>query len=185
MASDKCWFVLRHTHYPPPTFPENGVGKSEGPICLGHLIPDLKHLDNVINRNGPPEYPPDMPVYATKTRSFNWQSTQAYGVDMSATGGVPIAAVAGMVANGSASLAFQRSTSNFSEFGSLDTFVVQASPAYIEDTLEGKDAIEYVRKHTTLRAWSLFMITGIIVARGGRTVKSESRKKGIGGGPGM
>lgn len=185
MASSKCWFVLRHTHYPAPAFPDNGVGQSKGPICLGHLIPDLQHLDNVINRHGPEEFPPDMPAYLTQARDFNWQSEKDRGVDLSAEVGLPIATAVGVMAKGSASVAFRRSVSNFSEFKSLDTFIVQVTPSYIQDALDAEEVSEYVRKHTKFGTWSMFMITGIIVAKGGRVSASEGGKKGIGGGPGV
>ena len=89
------------------------------------------------------------------------------------------------MAKGSASVAFRRSVSNFSEFKSLDTFIVQVTPSYIQDALDAEEVSEYVRKHTKFGTWSMFMITGIIVAKGGRVSASEGGKKGIGGGPGV
>ena len=96
MAS-KCWFVLQQTHYPPPVIPKNGTGTSSGPICLGHLIPDLKHLDNVVNRHGPLWIPLDMPIYPTKAWDLTWEVNKNKRVDISGNAGVPIAAAAGLI----------------------------------------------------------------------------------------
>ncbi|KAK3317158.1 hypothetical protein B0T19DRAFT_435967 [Cercophora scortea] len=186
MAGNKCWFVLRHTHYPPPTFPVGGgVGRSTGPLCPGHLVPDLKHLDNVINSKGPLAFPPDMPVYLAQTRNFSYESTKDSGVTLSAELGIPIAAVAGITAKGSASVAFRRSVSNFSAFKSVDTFLIQVNPSYIEDTPDSEEVSKYVQKYSKLGTWSIFMVTGIMIARGGGKISSsESSTKGLGGGPG-
>lgn len=67
-----------------------------GPICLGHLIPDLQHLDNVINRHGPLDIPPDMPIYPTKAHDLTFEINKSPGVELSANAGVPIAAAVGV-----------------------------------------------------------------------------------------
>ncbi|KAK3682965.1 hypothetical protein B0T22DRAFT_502111 [Podospora appendiculata] len=186
MADSKCWFVLRHTHYPPPVFPsDGGVGRSTGPLCLGHLIPDLKHLDTVINREGPLAFPPDMPAYLTQMRDFSCHLATNRGVNTSAEVGIPIALAAGVTVKGSANSAFQRSVSNFSTFKSADIFIIQVTPSYIEDSLDTEEVRKYVKKHSKLGTWSLFMITGIIIARGGAKIStSDNSTRGIGGGPG-
>lgn len=185
MAS-KCWFVLKHTHYPPPTIPQNGIGTvhGSGAICLGHLIPDLQHLDNVINRHGPLDVPTDMPIYPTKARKLEWEISHSSGVDLSANAGVPIAAAAGITLKLDAGVAFQRTTQNFWQFESLDTFIFQPTSAYIEDRIEDDEVAAYLKKLGPFKSSKVFMITGIIVARGANTKASESRIRGYHGGTG-
>jgi hypothetical protein len=184
MAS-KCWFVLKQTHYPPPVIPKNGTGrmKGRGPICLGHLIPDLQHLDNVINRHGPLDIPPDMPIYPTKAWDLTWEINNSDGVDVSATIGVPIAAAAGLTLKLDAGVAFKRTIKNFWEFASLDTFIFQPTDEYVEDSVEDDEVAAYLEKLGPFRSSKVFMITGVIVARGAKTKTSNVRSREAHGGP--
>jgi hypothetical protein len=181
MAS-KCWFVLKQTHYPPPVIPKNGTGSvsGNGSICLGHLIPDLKHLDNVINRHGPLDIPPDMPIYPTKAWDLTWEINNSAGVDVSANVGVPIAATAGLTLTLDARVAFKRTIKNSWEFASLDTFI-----EYVEDSVEDDEVAAYLEKLGPFKSSKVFMITGIIVARGAKMKTSDVRKRDLHGGPGV
>ncbi|PMD52483.1 uncharacterized protein K444DRAFT_619940 [Hyaloscypha bicolor E] len=186
MAS-KCWFVLKQTHYPPPAIPKNGIGhvSGSGPICLGHLIPDLQHLDNVINRHGPLDVPPDMPIYPTKARELTFEINKTQGVEFSANTGVPIAAAAGLTIKLDAGLAFKQTVRNFWEFTSLDTFIFQPTGAYVEDSIEDNETRAYLAKLGLFQSSSIFMITGIIVARGAKSKTSEVRTRDVHSGPGV
>jgi hypothetical protein len=186
MAS-KCWFVLKQTHYPPPVIPKNGTGRvsESGPICLGHLIPDLKHLDNIINRHGPLDISPDMPIYPTKALELTWEVNKSSGVNIFGGAGVPVAAAAGMTIKLDARVAFKRTIKNFWEFASLDTFIFQPTSEYVEDSVEDDDVAAYLEKRGLFRPPTLFMITGIIVARGTKSKTLEVRKRHIHGGLGV
>ncbi|KAH6886997.1 hypothetical protein B0T10DRAFT_539197 [Thelonectria olida] len=184
--TSKCWFVLRQTHYPPPVFPENGIGVAKGVICLGHVIPDLKQLDNIINTEGPNEFPPDMPVYPSTAWDLTWEATRGSGTGIDASVGAPIAAALGLELTLDAGVAFERSVQHSDQFEKLETFIIQPTDEYIEDTIEGTRVAKHVEKHTTLGiAKSIFMITGIIIARGAKTSRIESQKQGIHSGPGV
>lgn len=184
MAS-KCWFVLKQTHYPPPVLPKSGVGsvKGSGPICLGHLIPDLKHLDNVINRHGPLDIPSDMPIYPTKAWDLTWGVDETTGFGVSGNAGVPIAAAAGLTLKLGAGVTFKKTIKNFWEFKSLETFIFQPTSEYVEDSIEDEEVVAYHEKRSFLNSSTVFMITGVIVARGAKTKTSDIRKQDIHGGP--
>lgn len=182
----KCWFVLRQTHYPPPELPEFGVGVAKGPICLGHVIPDLAHLDNVINTKGPNEFPADMQIYPSTAWDLTWESSAADGVGLDGTVGAPVAAAAGVELSLSAGVAFQKSIRNSDQFEKLETFIVQPTAEYVEDTVDDPQVARYIEKHTVLGfSKSLFLITGIIIARGAKTSVEETKKRDVHGGPGM
>lgn len=186
MAS-KCWFVLKQTHYPPPAIPKNGIGRvsGSGPICLGHLIPDLKHLDNVINRHGPLDIPADMPIYPSKAWDLTWEVNKSDGADVSGEVGVPIAAAAGLTIKSSAGVAFERSIKNFWDFESLDTFIIQPTGEYVEDSVEDDEVAAYLENRGLLKSSTMFMITGIIVARGAQVKTSNAQRRAVHGGPGV
>ncbi len=57
---EKVWFKLRQTDYPPG--PEETILAGSGddtsaPICLGHFVSDLKHIDFPINSGRYPGLP--------------------------------------------------------------------------------------------------------------------------------
>lgn len=184
MAS-KCWFVLSHTHYPPPTLPEHGFGRSSGPLCLGHIIPDIQHLDNVINRDGPLDNPPSMPIHGTKASGTEWQLNDTSEIGFTANAGAPIAAAVGLTLKLDAGIAFRSTISNFWEFESLDTFIIQPNNAYVEESLEAEEVANYFNRRGLLRSSTLFMITGIMVARGATVSTMEAQGRDVGGGPAM
>lgn len=175
----KCWFVLPYTHYPPPILAANGTGHSKGPICCGHVIPDLEHLDSVINRQGPEEIPPDMPLYHTQSRNLAWKQTSDIGTNNSFQFDTPGAAAIGLTAKASAGIAFNKSVSSYAKFGILDTFVMQVTHSYIEDTLCTEEVAKHIHTVKRLGSWSVFMITGVIVARGAELSKSKERNIGL------
>lgn len=169
---EKCWFVLRQTYYPPP---KNGIG----PIQLGHIIPGLRHLGQVINGN-PYPYPRGIVVYETRQEDLKWRIDRQNGVDLSVKALVPIPHTGGLVSvGGKASYAFQHSVSRFWEFEALDVMFIQPTRAYIEYCLDEDLVKRYVDKHKNLGSWSLFMITGLTIARGARGHQREEDRHDI------
>lgn len=183
--TDKCWFVLRHQHYPPPEFPANGVGNVKGPLCPGHLIPDLKSLDNVINPQGPEEYPPDMPVHKRTAHGLVCSTTKEGGLDFSLEAEVPVAAAIGTDVHASTSKAFQKSVQNHWRFSRLDTFILQVTQSYVEDSMDQDAVAQYVAKHKVLGiSRSTYMITGVMIARGASLESVAENSKGVSAGLG-
>ncbi|KAK8054406.1 hypothetical protein PG996_013707 [Apiospora saccharicola] len=175
--SSKCWFVLRQHHYPPPVFPKTGSGKMGGPLCLGHIIPDLRHIDNVINtKEGPLAIPPDMPIYPTRANNFKWEGNAERGFDASVNVGVPIAAAAGITVKAETAVAFQRSVHNFWEFDALETHIIQPTEEYVEDSVENEQVAAWLEKRRMFKSPSVFMITGLMIARGGTNQTSTGKQ---------
>lgn len=184
--TSKCWFVLRHHHYPPPTLNKSGSKQTGGPLRLGHIIPDLQRLDNVINnKNGPLEAPPDMPIYPTKSWNLTWNINNGREWSASVNAGVPIAAAAGITVKADAGVAFQHSVQNFWEFESLETYIIQPISEYVEDSVEDEQVAAYLSKHKRIVSPSVFMITGLIIARGAEIKSSMTDGVEIHGGPGV
>jgi len=165
---EKCWFVLRQKHYPPP---QDG----KGPIQLGHLIPDLKHLDQVINNDpGPTPFPQAVVVYKSRLENLKWEAQSGHNIGGSANANVPIPQTAGLVSvGGEAGVVFQKSVSNFWQFEALDSWIIQPTDAYIESCRKDKLVNAYIEKKTRFNAWSLFMITGLAIARGANSTQEE------------
>lgn len=154
-----------------------------GPICLGHLIPDLRHLDNVINRQGPLDILPDMPIYSTKAWDLTWDMKESSGARVSGNAGVPLAVATGITIGLDASTAFKQTTQNYWEFTSLDTFIIQPTSEYIEDSVEDDEVVSYHKRRPSFSSSTLFMITGIIVARGAKKASSASLIRDVHGSP--
>ncbi|KAJ4982641.1 hypothetical protein SVAN01_11865 [Stagonosporopsis vannaccii] len=175
---EKVWFRLRQTDYPPPTAESLGTQTDTGPITLGHFISSLRNIDFVLNRGAVKPFPLSMPVYKTEATSFEWEADKSRSVGVGAGAGAPIAAMAGVTLDASVQLAFERSVQNHEAYDKLDTYIVQPSRAYIEDCLDEAELAAYVKGKL---AWSVFMISGIKVARKGRRADVEQRGHSVGG----
>ncbi|EGU72585.1 hypothetical protein FOPG_17915 [Fusarium oxysporum f. sp. conglutinans race 2 54008] len=175
---EKVWFKLRQTDYPPPTLESMGTGAETGPICLGHFIESLKRMDFVLNRGAIKPFPPSMPVYPTDVTHFKWQAALDKHAGGGMGAGVPIAALAGATVKANVQLAFQQSVQGWEEYERLDTYIVQPNLPYVEDCLEGDELAAHVNGKL---AWSVFMITGIKVARKGKKTVAEERHQGVEG----
>jgi hypothetical protein len=173
---DKCWFVLRQAHYPAPAYVHPGMARGEavGPILLGHIIPSLKELDQTVNSDGPLPFPRDMRIWPTTMCEFRWLKTTQNGIETYVKAGAPILAPAGVTIKGDVGLAFQRTVGDFWDFDRLDTQIVQPTRTYIDQCLKSDPVSSFVDKHKFLNSWSLCMISGLMIARGG---KSERGKK--------
>jgi hypothetical protein len=170
---EKVWFKLRQTDHSPP--PEViillGDGDdSKGTICLGHFISELMHLDFPLNRGSILPFPRQMTVYRSSVLNFTWDDskTSAPGINLAA--GAPILAAVGVTARASLQTAFMRTTCNHESYDRLDTYTVHPTKDYVERCLERDEIKEHIKRKPT---WSLFLITGIKVARAG---KRETRQ---------
>lgn len=175
---EKVWFKLRQADYPPPTLETMGTGDETGPVCLGHFIASLKRMDFVLNRGAIKPFPPSMAVYSTDATHFKWDEAHNKRAVAGAEAGVPIATVAGATVKAGVQLAFQQSVQGWEEYERLDTYIVQPSKTYVEDCLEGGELAAHVSDKL---AWSVFMITGIKVARKGKRTGAEERHRGADG----
>lgn len=167
---DQVWFKLRHTHNPAPDVETLGTSTETGPILLGQFIPDLNHLDQVINRGGIRPFPGDMKVWHSQTVKFKWDSSRSTQIDASGFAGAP---AAGLNIQATASGAFRQSVENYSEFERLDCYIVNPVKSYVNEYLAGGSVADHVKSQKALGAWKLFMITGIMIARGANTSNKE------------
>ncbi|VUC25254.1 unnamed protein product [Clonostachys rosea] len=183
--ADKCWFVLKQTHYPPPAFPTNGAGtvSGSGPLCWGHIIPSIAKLDNVINPRGPPEITPDIRIYHTKSSNLTWDTSIRNERSTSSQFSLPLGVGIGMRIGADLGASFQQTVKTFWQFESLDSYIFQPTLEYVEDVMESDEVQAYLKRHSGLISTSLFMITGIMVARGGEGLISEMENKTPHGGP--
>ncbi|KAL8342980.1 hypothetical protein RB598_004373, partial [Gaeumannomyces tritici] len=168
----KCWFVLK-SPFPAPTLPPEGVGQARGPCCPGNLVPDLKRLNFVINSHpGPTKYPTDAPLWQVKKWDFNWKQTNSNYTSVSAKAITPLEGVGAEVA-----IRFQNSISNHWRFDCLETFELQLSSSYLQDSLETPAVAKYIEDHKSpVGVWFMFMVTGIMVARGANKESSKNKE---------
>ncbi|KAK6337070.1 hypothetical protein TWF718_009856 [Orbilia javanica] len=164
---ENCWFVLKQTHYPAPDVDSMRKGKPTGPISLGHVIRDLKHLDQVINAEYVEPFTRAMQIHQTKMQNFQWNHTEEGERALEASVGVPVPPAPGLTVNASIGFAFRKSVKNYWEFEHLDRYIVQPTQPYLNECLESEEVSKYVERSQKFGFWSFFMITGLIIARGG------------------
>jgi len=141
------------------------------------MISDLRHLDQVINGN-PYPYPRGIVVYESRQEDLKWETKSQNNVDLSAKAVLPIPHTGGLVSvGGKASSAFKRSVSRFLEFEALDVMFIQPTRAYIKDCLDDDLVKGHINRNKNLGSWSLFMITGLTIARGARGNRKEKDER--------
>jgi hypothetical protein len=175
---EKVWFKLRQTHYPPPSEASilQGCRGVEAPICLGHVIKDLKNLDFILNPDAIEPFTPNMRVFRTLMIDFQWDDSTSSTRGGGAGGSASIATAAGLTLGGHVKVEFKKSIGNHEEYERLDTYIVQPTQPYVEDCLEE----DILASHIEGKAqWSLFMITGVCVARRGKRSVTELHSKAV------
>ncbi|EHK17751.1 uncharacterized protein TRIVIDRAFT_160754 [Trichoderma virens Gv29-8] len=172
---DKCWFVLRQTHYPAPEYKHPGMafGAAEGPICLGHFIPSPKQIDSVINSDSITPFPRSMRIWPTTAVDFRLSNNTTKGVQASAGVSAPIAAATGMTANAEAGVVFRKMMGDTWAIDRLDTQIVQPTMAYLEQCRSSAQIAAWVEKNKLLGSWKIYMISGLIIARGAKYERKE------------
>lgn len=176
---DKVWFKLRQTDYPPP--PEAAIKRGctgvEAPICLGHIIEDLKSLDFAMNPDTIEPFPPNMRVFSTPMIDFRWNDARSQDKSVDVGASAPVATAAGVTLGADIKLAFSKSVGSHEEYERLDKYIVQPTQSYITDCLDEEPFASYTKGRIT---WSIFMVTGLFVARKGTSSTSDSSGATIG-----
>lgn len=182
------WFPLKQTHYPPPSIPSMKTGHPTGPISIGHIIPDLRHLDNVINCKGFEPFPPNMDVFTAHYEQCHFGDHLNSEFVVQAKAEAPIKNVVPVVdVTGSAGLHHTNITSDRWEYDSVEEYAAYPTRQYIDRLLESKEVKQYIQKSKKLLGrWCVYMVTGIMVARGGgKNVVSEEKGAGVFGNVGL
>jgi hypothetical protein len=168
---EKVWFKLRHAHYPPP--PESNILRGctgiEAPICLGNVIRNLQTLDNMLNPGSIEPFPSSMRVFPTTMIDFKWEQSKSSSAAVSTRASVPLSG--GSSVGGDIRTEFKQSIQNSGEYDRLDTYIVQPTQSYITDCLDEEPLATHIEGKLS---WTLFMITGLCVARKGRSSTSAS-----------
>lgn len=102
--------------------------------------------------------------------------------------GAPIAAAAGVTLSAEFSAEFKKTVKSWARFMAMDTEVVQPSRDYIDRVLAQDDVKTHIddSKIPLLDRWTVFVVTGLMIARAGGTFgSSESNSQKFDGGPDM
>lgn len=185
---EKCWFELCQTHYLAPEYdhPSMAQGKASGSLLLGHIVPSLKDLDRVVNsENGPLPFPRDMRIQQTTAYDAERSTSIESGVSAGANAGGPFVAAPGVSVRADVGMEFKRGFGRTATFERLDTQVIRPTKLYVRNCLKDPAVAAHVEEVKFLGGWRFFMVTGIMIARGARIERSESRTAGFHFKPGV
>ena len=186
---DKCWFVLRQPTYRPPPDDSIRQGIPDGPLCLGHLVPSLRDLDAVINRQDfEPFEMEKMPGQPSTTYDFTWSDSSSRAVGVLGKASVPIASgIPGLDATASVGALFGKKVANYSHFARLDYWMTFPSRLYVNDCLRRRQVDDHIKRVSTIfGGWTMYMVTGLAVARGcGERMAGEKSGVVLHGGVGV
>lgn len=183
---DKCWFVLRQTHYTAPVYgsPSMAFGKAEGPLRLGHMLPGPRSVDNIINTGGILDFHKDMRITRNNTVNFRYSRQAEQATEANAQGGLPIAGFPIAAAADSGAI-FRQMMGDTWQIDRLETQIMQPTLAYIEKCRTSAEVASWIATHKTLGAWKVYIITGLMIARGARNESTESSDRGANAGAGV
>ncbi|EAA33662.1 hypothetical protein NCU05712 [Neurospora crassa OR74A] len=176
---DKCWFTLDNAHYPPPSLDSMRSGHPISPASLGHLIPSLAHLDQIINAKAIEPFPATMDIHGpTIIEDFKWDHSHEYSLSLGGKVPIPLAPAGVPFVDLNVGLggAFSRSVANYWEFDRLERYIMQPTRSYVQKCIERDEVKRWIAKNKSMMMmgrWEVYMITGIIVARGGGRKKKE------------
>ncbi|KAH7312625.1 hypothetical protein B0I35DRAFT_59731 [Stachybotrys elegans] len=174
---DKCWFVLKQRHICPPTdHEENGQVKQSGPICLGHFLSDLGSMDYMLNQSGPNPFPLDMPIYRTR-EALTWYRKKGINYELSNELSAPIAALAGITVEAGGGVSRKNMHEVSVHIPDVETMTINPTRSYIGRCLEEESISEHVHKRNINLKWSVFIVTGLKVIRGGFKGESTDEKE--------
>ncbi len=165
---ERCWFILRHSTYRPPSDESLRWGLPDGPLCLGHLVSNLGSLD-VINRRDFEPFPEDMmPGQPSTTHDLPWSDDDSRTVGVTGTTSLPILnGIPGVDAEATVGAVFRKRVARHHNFARLDFWTTSPSRLYVSKCLELREVSEHIKRVSSLfGAWSMYMITGLAVARG-------------------
>lgn len=179
---ENCWFKLKQ-HYPPPEHLKilNGcAGQGDGLICLGFVITDLKRLDQPLNPYSIqpfPRGPQGMIASHIRVDDLKWNGARSkHGA---AGGRISATAAPGTTVEGRLQAEFQNSVTGHEEYDRVDKYIINPTKHYVAATCAKE---EDVARKLGLLCKSLYMITGLCVARKGKFTTSESHGMAVDGG---
>ncbi|GAB1321061.1 hypothetical protein MFIFM68171_11271 [Madurella fahalii] len=184
---DKCWFVLKQTHYPPPPDESLRKGKPDGPLCLGHLIPSLRQLDQVINMEEFVDFMPKMKVWRSDTIDFTFDQNTGRDVGLLGQVSLPVAeGIPGVNATASVGALFSKRATNHYQFSRLELYIMNPTTAWINDSIDTAEVKDYIKRTSKFGRWKMYLISGIAIARAGAKItSSESSGIALQGGVGL
>lgn len=190
---DKCWFPLWQSHFaPPPDVESMRVGAPTAALSLGHIVPDLRRLDQVVNRDSFEPFPLGMPIHRAELIDVTCGDAMATEAQVGAHAGVPLLAAAtalpvpGVQGVASAGAKLARTAQRQWRFSRLESYVVNPTRAYVQRCLAASPVADHIRRTKRLGTWSVFMVTGLMVARGGgRSVVADATERSVFGGLGV
>ncbi|KAK4150681.1 hypothetical protein C8A00DRAFT_36698 [Chaetomidium leptoderma] len=152
---DKCWFVLKQVHYYPPSDDAIRQGTPDAPLCLGYLIPSLRHLDHVINATEFLPFERRMkPSRPTSRHDFVWDYAAEREVGLLGRASLSIAGI----------------------IPGVDATATMGA-LFSKKCLATEEVQDHTRRTSSIAGgWTLYMITGLVIARGVRGTKNGLQK---------
>ncbi|KAI3342619.1 hypothetical protein F4824DRAFT_494417 [Ustulina deusta] len=181
MDDQKVWHTLSQAMYRPPANlvnEETQEIKQTGPICLGHIIEDKEHLDFPLNRSdGPAWYPTDMPIEPANYMQFKWTKKDNGEWHSSLGANIPLSNTLAIAARANVEAAMKQSLSTFWMIERLEAQYIQPTDTFVNRAMEHPKVKQFANERYS---WKFYMITGLLLAKGKKTKKTEESNSGSG-----
>ncbi|KAK6208525.1 hypothetical protein QIS74_12043 [Colletotrichum tabaci] len=152
-------------------------GVAKGPLKLGHLLPGPRAVDNIINTGGVLPFPMDMRITKSNTLNLRYARRAEQMNEANAAIGAPLAQAAGLTAGVDAGTLFRQLMGDTWNIERLETQIVQPTFAYVEMCRTTPELASWVDRHKKLGAWTVYIVTGLMIARGAKNERTEERER--------
>ncbi|KAK1528644.1 uncharacterized protein CCOS01_06478 [Colletotrichum costaricense] len=173
----KYWFVLDQTHYEPPIYMDETYREACGTLLLGHIIPGIKSLDQVINRDELPGFSRTFRVQRSTQSNVTWSRDAQLESSAGASAGAPALAGVGIGAQAEVKIGSTVGGTDSWEFDQLETQAIAPPTSWIQDCIRAPQVAAYVKQHKVLGNWKLYMITGIKIGKGAKLEHKDFQGK--------
>ncbi|EHK27062.1 uncharacterized protein TRIVIDRAFT_217664 [Trichoderma virens Gv29-8] len=159
----KSWFELTHYYYLPPHLPDEGGGFANGQMCLGHIVKDFKPFEcseEPINQSKEGiMFAPAVTINHTTWKEVEGKQS------------APIGAGVSILAAHQTKFACGNPEENCKEGATFDRYTFEPDREFISRILEDEKVAAHIKRTKGVQLlgfggrWSVYMVTGITVAR--------------------
>jgi hypothetical protein len=160
--TEKSWFILRYNHFPPDTF-----------IKLGQLVTNPKEPNIPIAPDGPLDFPSNMISVSSVEEGFHWEASSGHDEHLTLS-----AEMDGLPVSGEIKAEFKKKVRNWADFTSLETQLIGPTKQYVEESMGRPLVAETLGKNILQK--SVFMVTGLKIAKKGERGVESARSKELG-----
>jgi len=141
-------------------------------------------VDNIINTGEMPSFDRDMRIFKSDIVNFRFSERGSRANEANAAVEATVDPTASATVNLDAGGMFTRMMGNAWDIDRLETQIFHPTVAYAQQACLVPEVKSWIDKHKLMGAWKVYMVTGLMIARGATHKSVEASEKDVHGGGG-